>query len=40
MEYTEEEGQRLAAEFMAKLAARPVKATYDPLRCTQLLQPS
>lgn len=29
MEYTEDEGQRLAAELMAKLAARPVKATYD-----------
>lgn len=29
MEYTEEEGQRLVAEFMAKLAARPVKGTYD-----------
>jgi uncharacterized Zn-binding protein involved in type VI secretion/DNA-binding Xre family transcriptional regulator len=29
MEYIEDEGQRLAAEFMAKLAARPVKATYD-----------
>jgi predicted XRE-type DNA-binding protein/uncharacterized Zn-binding protein involved in type VI secretion len=29
MEYTEEEGQRLAAEFMAKLAARPIKGTYD-----------
>lgn len=29
MEYTEDEGQRLAAEFMAKLAARPVKAIYD-----------
>jgi uncharacterized Zn-binding protein involved in type VI secretion len=30
MDYKEEdEGQRLAAEFMAKLAARPVKATYD-----------
>lgn len=29
MEYTEEESQRLAAEFMAKLAARPIKGTYD-----------
>ena len=29
MECTEDEGQRLAAEFMAKLAARPIKATYD-----------
>jgi predicted XRE-type DNA-binding protein/uncharacterized Zn-binding protein involved in type VI secretion len=29
MEYTEDEGQRLAAEFMAKLAARPIKGTYD-----------
>jgi uncharacterized Zn-binding protein involved in type VI secretion len=29
MEYTEDEGQRLVAEFMARLAARPVKATYD-----------
>ncbi|MFV8603149.1 XRE family transcriptional regulator, partial [Ralstonia pseudosolanacearum] len=29
MDYTEDEGQRLAAEFMAKLAARPVKAIYD-----------
>jgi uncharacterized Zn-binding protein involved in type VI secretion len=29
MEYTEEEAQRLVAEFVAKLAARPVKATYD-----------
>ena len=29
MEHTEDEGQRLAAEFMAKLAARPVKGTYD-----------
>jgi uncharacterized Zn-binding protein involved in type VI secretion len=29
MEYTEEQGQRLATEFMAKLALRPVKATYD-----------
>jgi uncharacterized Zn-binding protein involved in type VI secretion len=29
MEYTENEGQRLAAEFMAKRAARPIKATYD-----------
>jgi uncharacterized Zn-binding protein involved in type VI secretion len=29
MECTENEGQRLAAEFMAKLASRPVKATYD-----------
>jgi predicted XRE-type DNA-binding protein/uncharacterized Zn-binding protein involved in type VI secretion len=29
MEYTEEEGQRLVAEFMAKLAARPIKGTYD-----------
>jgi uncharacterized Zn-binding protein involved in type VI secretion len=29
MDYTEAEGQRLVDEFMAKLAARPVKATYD-----------
>jgi uncharacterized Zn-binding protein involved in type VI secretion len=29
MDGTEDEGQRLAAEFLAKLAARPVKATYD-----------
>ena len=29
MECTEEEGQRLVAEFMAKLAARPVKGMYD-----------
>ncbi len=29
MEYTEDEGQRLVAEFMARLATRPVKATYD-----------
>lgn len=29
MDCTEDEGQRLAAEFMAKLASRPVKATYD-----------
>ena len=29
MEYTEDAGQRLAAEFMAKMAARPVKAIYD-----------
>lgn len=29
MEYTEEEGQRLAADFMARLAARPIKGTYD-----------
>lgn len=29
MECTNDEGQRLAAEFMAKLSARPVKATYD-----------
>lgn len=29
MEYTEAEGQRLVAEFMAKLAARTVKGTYD-----------
>lgn len=29
MECTEEDGQRLAAEFMAKLAARPIKGTYD-----------
>jgi predicted XRE-type DNA-binding protein/uncharacterized Zn-binding protein involved in type VI secretion len=28
MESTEEEGQRLVAEFMAKLAAKPVKASY------------
>lgn len=29
MECTQDEGQRLAAEFMAKLASRPVKATCD-----------
>lgn len=29
MEHTEDEGQRLASECLAKLAARPVKATYD-----------
>lgn len=29
MEYSEDKGQRLATEFMAKQAARPVKATYD-----------
>ena len=29
MECTEDEGQRLATQFMAKLASRPVKATYD-----------
>jgi uncharacterized Zn-binding protein involved in type VI secretion len=29
MECTEDEGLRLATEFMAKLASRPVKATYD-----------
>lgn len=29
MDCTEDEGQRLAAEFMAKLASRPVKAIYD-----------
>ncbi|MDO3620218.1 PAAR domain-containing protein [Ralstonia pseudosolanacearum] len=29
MEYTEEEGQRLVGEFMAKAADRPVKAIYD-----------
>lgn len=29
MEYTEADGQRLVAEFMAKLAARPVKGVYD-----------
>ena len=29
MEYTEEEGQRLVAKFMAKLAVRPVKGTYE-----------
>jgi len=29
MDCTEDEGQRLAAEFTAKLASRPVKATYD-----------
>lgn len=28
MEYTEADGQRLVAEFMAKLAARPVKGRY------------
>lgn len=28
MEYTEKNAQRLVAAFMAKLAARPVKATY------------
>jgi uncharacterized Zn-binding protein involved in type VI secretion len=28
MEYTEEDGLRLAAEFVAKLAARPVKGHY------------
>jgi len=28
MEYTEVDGERLVAEFMAKLAAKPVKATY------------
>lgn len=29
MENTEDEGQRSAFEFIAKLAARPVKAAYD-----------
>lgn len=29
MEHTEEKGQRLAAEFMAKLAARPITGRYD-----------
>lgn len=29
MENTEDEVQRLASEFVAKLAARPVKATHD-----------
>lgn len=29
MEYSEDKGQRLAAEFTVKQAARPVKATYD-----------
>ncbi|WDH55893.1 PAAR domain-containing protein [Pseudomonas chlororaphis] len=29
MKYTVEEGQHLAAKFMAKHAARPIKATYD-----------
>lgn len=29
MEYTEADGQRLVVEFMAKLAARPVKGVYD-----------
>ncbi|MBV6321495.1 PAAR domain-containing protein [Duganella violaceipulchra] len=29
MEYNEQDGQRLAAEFMAKLASRRIKATYD-----------
>lgn len=29
MEYTEADGERLAAEFMAKLAARPIKGVYD-----------
>ena len=29
MECKDDEGQRLAAEFMAKLPARPVKATFD-----------
>ena len=29
MEYSENEGQCLAAEFMAKLAARPIKTSYD-----------
>ena len=29
MEYTEADGQRLVAEFMAQLAARPVKGVYD-----------
>lgn len=29
MECIQDEGQRLAVEFMAKLVSRPVKATYD-----------
>ncbi|MDR2837807.1 MAG: PAAR domain-containing protein [Azonexus sp.] len=29
MEYSEEEGQRLVTEFMAKLAARPIKGAHD-----------
>lgn len=29
MDCTQDEGQLLAAEFMAELASRPVKATYD-----------
>ncbi|BBI42225.1 hypothetical protein BV349_05464 [Pseudomonas syringae pv. actinidiae] len=29
MKLTEEDGQRLVAEFMAKVAARPIKGTYD-----------
>ncbi len=29
MEYTKDEGQRLVDEFVAKAAARPVKAVYD-----------
>ena len=29
MEHAEHDGQRLTAEFTAKLASRPVKATYD-----------
>lgn len=29
MKHTDDGGQRLAAEFLAMLAARPVKATYD-----------
>ncbi len=29
MEQTEDEGQRLVAEFMARMAARPIKGTYD-----------
>jgi uncharacterized Zn-binding protein involved in type VI secretion len=29
MEYTDDERQRLATEFTAKVATRPVKATYD-----------
>lgn len=28
MEYTDEDGQRLAAEFMAKLASRPIQGRY------------
>ncbi|PBP94863.1 PAAR domain-containing protein [Pseudomonas congelans] len=29
MELTEEDGQRLVAEFRAEVAARPIKGTYD-----------